>query len=160
PAPHALHERLAPDRLARGPLALEQPLDLGLRRDARVVGAEDPLRALAAHARVPDQRVLDRAVERVPHVQRAGDVRRRDRDRVVLRGGPGRFRVEATGFEPAREDPRLRLPRVVAGSVLQRMPHRAGSVGATTPRPTSRRYPAGTQIAYTVNWLEPPAAYT
>ena len=49
-----------------------------------VVGAEDPLGPPPAHAVVADQRVLDRAVERVAHVQRAGDVRRRDRDRVVL----------------------------------------------------------------------------
>ena len=47
PAPHALDERLAPERLAARALGLEQPLDLRLGRDARVVGAEDPLRALA-----------------------------------------------------------------------------------------------------------------
>src|SRR5262249_34214885 len=67
---------------------------------------------------------------------------RRDRDRVVLGRGARGLRGEATGFEPAREDPRLGLARVVAGSVLQRMPHRAGSLGdgaraqaVTPPRP-------------------------
>ncbi len=101
-------------------------LDLRLGRDAGVVGAEDPLRPLAAHAGVADQRVLDRAVERVPHVQRAGDVRRRDRDRVVLRRRALGLGVEATGFEPAREDARLALTGVVACSVLEA--HRAGSL--------------------------------
>ncbi len=127
PAPHALDERLAADLLAARALGGEQPLDLGLRRDPRVVGAEDPLRALAAHAGVADQRVLDRPVQRVPHVQRAGDVRRRDRDRVVLRRRARGLGVEAPGVEPAREDARLALVGVVACAVLER--HRAGSLG-------------------------------
>ncbi len=127
PAPHALDERLATDLFPRRALARQQPLDLRLRRDPGVVGAEDPLRALAAHARVADQRVLDRAVERMAHVQRAGDVRRRDRDRVVLGRGAGGLRVEAAGFEPAREDARLALAGVIACAVLER--HRARSLG-------------------------------
>ena len=120
PAPHALDERLAADLLAARALGLQQLLDLRLRRDAGVVGAEDPLRPLAAHAGVADQRVLDRPVERVPHVQRAGDVRRRDRDRVVLGRRALGLGVEATGLEPAREDARLALAGVVARAVLER----------------------------------------
>ena len=120
PAPHALDERLAADLLAAGALGLEQALDLRLGGDAGVVGAEDPLRPLAAHAGVADQRVLDRSVERVPHVQRAGDVRRRDRDRVVLGRRALGLRVEAPGVQPAREDARLALARVVARAVLER----------------------------------------
>ena len=114
------------------PSDFEQPLDLRLRGDAGVVGAEDPLRPLAAHAGEADQRVLDRPVERVPHVQRAGDVRRRDRDRVVLGRGARGLRVEAAGLEPAREDARLALVRVVAGAVLER--HRRGE-SRTSTRP-------------------------
>jgi hypothetical protein len=87
PLPHALDELLAAELLAAGALGRERALDQRLGADPRVVRAEDPLRALPAHARKADQRVLDRAVERVAHVQRPGDVRRRDRDRVVLVGG-------------------------------------------------------------------------
>ncbi len=47
---------------------LERPLDLPLRRDPGVVGAVDPLRALPAHPSDPDADVLDRRVQRVPHV--------------------------------------------------------------------------------------------
>jgi hypothetical protein len=39
-----------------------------------------PEHVLAQHALVADQDVLQRVVERVPHMQRAGDVRRRDHD--------------------------------------------------------------------------------
>ena len=94
PAPDALDELLAAQRLAAGALGDQQALDLGLGGDARMVGAEDPLRALPAHAGEPDQRVLHRAIERVPHVQRPRDVRERDRDRVVLGGRAGRLGAE------------------------------------------------------------------
>ena len=119
PAPHALDERLAPELLAARALGAQRALDERLGADAGVVGAEDPLRALAAHAGEPDQRVLDRAVERVAHVQRAGDVRQRDRDRVVLLRRPGRLGVEQPGVEPARAHARLDLVRVVARAVLE-----------------------------------------
>src|SRR5581483_3273950 len=101
PAPGAREERLAADLLARAALRAQRALDLGLRGDARVIGAEDPLRALAAHAVRADQRVLDRAVERVAHVQRAGDVGRRDRDRIVRGGVALGPRVEDAAREPA-----------------------------------------------------------
>ena len=140
PAPHALGERLAADLLARGALGLEQALDLRLRGDAGVVGAQDPLRPLAAHAVVADQRVLDRAVERVPHVQRAGDVRRRDRDRVVLGRRSLRFRVEPAGVQPAGEDAFFALTRVIARAILE--PHSA--VESRRPRsPAPRRRGVG-----------------
>ena len=60
-------------------------------------------------------------------MQRAGDVRRRDRDRVVLGRGALGLRVEAAGFEPAGEDARFALVRVIACAVLEA--HRAGSLG-------------------------------
>jgi hypothetical protein len=53
------------------------------------------------------------------HVQRAGHVRRRDRDRVVLLGGPLGFWGEQLGRLPARKDPRLRVCGVVAGAGLE-----------------------------------------
>src|SRR5207302_7278197 len=59
PFPHARDERLAADRLAGRALLGEAPLDLRLRRDPGMVGAEDPLRPLAAHPVVADEDVLD-----------------------------------------------------------------------------------------------------
>ena len=109
PAPHGLAERLAAELLAGRALRLQALLDLPLRRDARVVGAEDPLRALPAHAVRADERVLDRAVQRVAHVQRAGDVRRRDRDREVLVRRAGGLGMVQAGLEPALDDARLDL---------------------------------------------------
>ena len=58
-------------------------LDHGLCRDARVVGAGQDERREAAHPVPAAQGVLDRVVERVAHVQAAGDVGRRDGDAVL-----------------------------------------------------------------------------
>ena len=69
-----------------GLLALHQlALDHQLRGDAGVVGARLPEHVLAAHALEAAEHVLQRVVERVPHVQRARHVRRRDDDAVGLR---------------------------------------------------------------------------
>ena len=94
---------------------------------------------LPAHAVVADQRVLDRAVERVAHVQRAGDVRRRDRDRVVLvrrarraRGGTARSPASArrcaarprrarSACGPAGRHRGRSVVRVVAAAMAQRL---------------------------------------
>src|SRR3989454_10598683 len=58
-----------------------------LGRDARVVGAGDPEGVEALHALHAHHDVLQGDVERVSHVQRARDVRRRDddRERLLLR---------------------------------------------------------------------------
>ncbi len=83
----------------------EQPLlDHRLGGDAGVVGAGHPQRLVALHPVVADQDVLQRVVERVAEVQRGGDVRRRDDDRV--RGvavGDG-FGVEHVGRRPCGLD--------------------------------------------------------
>ena len=68
------------------PLLAELLLDDGLRGDAGVVEAGLPEGVEAAHAVPADERVLDRAVQRVPHVQRSGHVRRWHRDHVRLAG--------------------------------------------------------------------------
>ncbi len=138
PLPDALDERLAAERLAARALGLQRLLDLALRRDAGVVGAEDPARAPAQHAVVADQRVLDRAVERVAHVQRPGDVRGRDRDRVVLGARAVRLGAEEPGLQPAREDPRLRLGGLVSAA-LQVGAHRASECRSPAPVLLSRR---------------------
>ncbi len=85
PFPHPLEERLAPHLAAAGLLPLHQlPLDHHLRGDAGMVGARLPEHVLAAHALEPAQHVLQRVVERMAHMQRAGDVGRRNDDRVRL----------------------------------------------------------------------------
>ena len=119
PPPHALVERLAADLLAARPLGLERLLDLGLRRDPGVVGAEDPLGAVTAHAVKADQGVLDGPVERVAHVQRARDVGRRDGDRVVLGRRALGLGMEQPRLHPAREDARLGVGGLVARTGLK-----------------------------------------
>src|SRR5436190_9976672 len=119
PLPDALDERLSPELVAVDALGPQLLLDHRLGGDPGVVGAEDPERVPPPHPVEAGQRVLDRAVERVPHVEGAGDVRRRDRDRVVLAGRTGRLGVEVAALEPAVEDPRLDLSRLVAGAFLE-----------------------------------------
>ena len=81
---------LAPELARVDALGVELLLDHGLRGDAGVVGPGHPQRVEAVHALVAHQHVLDRVVQRVAHVQPAGDVGRRDDDgerrRVLARG--------------------------------------------------------------------------
>ena len=85
PRPDLLDEFLAPDRAPVRLLALRQlALDHHLRGDAGVVGAGLPEHVAPAHALEAAQHVLQRVVERMAHVQRAGDVGRRDDDAVGL----------------------------------------------------------------------------
>ena len=86
---------VAPARL----LPLHQlALDHHLGGDAGVVGAGLPQHVAAAHALEAAQDVLQRVVERVPHVQRAGDVGRRDDDAIGLGAAP----LGPAGAERAR----------------------------------------------------------
>jgi hypothetical protein len=80
PVPDLVDELLAPEVVPAEARLLELALDDDLRRDARVVGARHPERVVAAHPVIADQRVHDRVLERMAHVQRAGDVRRRQLD--------------------------------------------------------------------------------
>ena len=85
PLPDALDEGLAADGAAVRLLALHQlALDHHLGGDAGVVGARLPQHVAPAHALEADQNVLQRVVERVADMQRAGDVGRRDDDGVGL----------------------------------------------------------------------------
>ena len=103
PLPHPLHEGLTAEVVAGHPLVAQQPLDHVLHPDARVIGAVDPERVAPLHAAKSDERVLDRAVQRMAHVQRARDVRGRHRDRVRL-AGVVRLRLEGASVEPALQD--------------------------------------------------------
>ncbi len=84
PLPYPLDERVTPDVAARGAFRFELALDHDLRGDAGVVGARLPQRVVTAHAVIAGERVHQRLLERVPHVQRPGDVGRRQQDAVVV----------------------------------------------------------------------------
>jgi hypothetical protein len=115
PLPHPLDELLTAQLLTARPLRGKRALDLGLGGDAGVVRAENPLGPLSQHAVIANEAVLDAVVERVPHVEHSGDVRRGDRDRVVLVRRTLRLRMKQPGLQPLLHDPRLHLGRVVAG---------------------------------------------
>ncbi len=102
PLPDALDELLTAERAAVRLLALHQlALDHHLRGDAGMVGAGLPQHVAAAHALEADQHVLQRVVQRVPHMERAGDVGRRDDDGEGLRP----LAVAAVGSKGARVFP-------------------------------------------------------
>ena len=99
---------------AVGLLALRQlALDHHLGGDAGMVRARLPQHVAAAHALEAGEDVLQRVVERMAHMQRAGDVRRRDDDRERLRArrGAGAGR-KAPASSHRRRDPRLDVRRV------------------------------------------------
>jgi len=81
-------------------------LDDDLRRNAGVIGADLPQRVVAAHPVVADHEVHQRLLERMPHVQRAGDVRRWQLDAERGGIGPHRRAEETAGF-PEGIPPRL-----------------------------------------------------
>ena len=116
PFPHPLDEGLAAHVAAAGLLALHQlALDHGLGGDAGMIGARLPQHVLAAHALEAAQNVLQRIVERVAHVQRAGHVRRRNDDAIGL--GLGALRpagAEGAGLLPCGVDAALDRAGLIA----------------------------------------------
>src|SRR5262249_20214119 len=82
PLPDAPDESVAAEVAPALALAFELPLDDDLGCDSRVIRADDPVCIVAAQAVVADQSVHQGLLERVPHVQRAGDVGRRQLDAV------------------------------------------------------------------------------
>lgn len=82
PLPDALDERLAAEVVAGLALLGELALDDVLGGDARVVHAGLPQRLVALHALAAGEGVDQRVLEGVPQVEGAGDVGRRDDDRV------------------------------------------------------------------------------
>ncbi len=99
PGPDPLEELLAPERAPAGFLALhELALDHHLGGDAGVIGAGLPEHVAAAHALEAREHILQRVVERMPHMQRAGDVGRRNDDAVGLGVAP----LRPAGAERAR----------------------------------------------------------
>ena len=83
PVPAGVDKLIATDLQAADALALELLVDLGLRGDTGVIGAEHPARGLAAHAGHTNDGVLDGVVGGVTHVELAGHVGRRNGDGAV-----------------------------------------------------------------------------
>ena len=107
PLPDAPLELLAAQVLAADLLLGQLALHDELRGDAGVVHAGQPERAVAPHAMPAHEHVDLRVLEHVADVDRAGDVRRRQRDRkcgaVARVFGAEKFLVEP-GFGPALFD--------------------------------------------------------
>ena len=77
PGPDPLDERLAAEGTAVRPLLRQLALDHHLGRDPRMVHARLPERVAPGLAAIAGEHILQRVVERMPHVQAAGDVGRR-----------------------------------------------------------------------------------
>ena len=100
PFPNPLDEGFAPDVVPRQPLLFKHPFfDDRLRGDPRVIGPRHPERFVALHPSPPSQQVLQRAVQRMPHVQRPGHVRQRNHDDMRRLGRIG-VRIEVAAFLP------------------------------------------------------------
>jgi hypothetical protein len=96
PAPRPLDERLTTQFEPVRPFLQQLALDHRVHGDGRVVVTRLPQRVEPTHAVPAHEHVLRRGVERVAHVQVAGDVRRWQRDRVrLVAARPGAGPVEA-----------------------------------------------------------------
>ena len=110
PIPASVDKLVATDLQAADALALEFLVDLGLRSDTGVVGAEHPARGLAAHAGHTDDGVLDGVVGGVAHVELAGHVGRRNGDGAVAHALAA---LVVAAVEPLLQDRRLVGRRIV-----------------------------------------------
>ena len=110
PIPAGVDKLIAADLQAADALALELLVDLGLRGDTGVVGAEHPARGLAAHAGHTDDGVLDGVVGSVTHVELAGHVGRRNGDGAVAHALTA---LIVAAIEPLLQDRRLVGRRIV-----------------------------------------------
>ncbi len=88
PGPDARHECLASKFTAPKARRLQLPFNHHLGRNPGVIGAGLPQRVGAAHALVARERVHERVLKGMPHVQRAGHVRRRNHDAVAACSRP------------------------------------------------------------------------
>ena len=107
PIPDFADERLTPEVMAGEFLRVELPLDTDLGCDACMVGTRHEHGVVAQHPVVANEAVHDRLVERMTHVQGAGDVGRGKLDHIGLARGAWRVDVLA-----CREIATL-LPRLV-----------------------------------------------
>ena len=94
PFPHAFGEFFATEIVPRLAFGLQLLLDHNLCGDAGVVGADDPVRVVALHAVIANERVHQRLLECMSHVQHTGHVGRRQLNGVTrLRRVAARFEI-------------------------------------------------------------------
>ena len=110
PVPTGVDKLIAADLQAADALALELLVDLSLRGDTGVVGAQHPARGLAAHASHTDDGVLDGVVGSVAHVELASHVGRRNGDGAVAHALTA---LVVAAVEPLLQDRRLVGRRIV-----------------------------------------------
>ncbi len=101
PGPHLLHESIPAQVVSAETLDRQLLFHPVLRCDPGMVHPGQVQRRMALHAFAPDDDVLHRVVERMAHVQDAGDVRRRDDDRERVTAGID-LRTEGAGLFPDR----------------------------------------------------------
>ena len=113
PRPDALQKLLASQVVTGQAFVFAQLLlHLDLGGDAGVVAAGQPQRLVALHPLEAGQNILQRAVQRVSHVELAGDVGRRHDDGKGLLIGI-RLRLEAVAVHPQLVNAGFHVPRVV-----------------------------------------------
>ena len=136
-----------PSLAAAGLLTLHQlALDHGLGGDAGVVGARLPQHILAAHALEAAEDVLQRIVERVTHMQRAGHVGRRNHDAVGRRlGALGPAGAEGAGGLPSRVNAALDRAGLIGLVNGHGFASAAWRAKKPAPRPVSTPAPAARQ---------------
>ena len=110
PVPAGVDKLVATDLQAADALAFELLIDLGLRGDTGMVGAQHPARGLAAHAGHTDNGVLDGVIGGVAHVELAGHVGRRNGDGAVAHTLAA---LVVAAVEPLLQDRRLVGRRIV-----------------------------------------------
>ena len=109
PLPHLFQKRFAPEVVSADLLFLQLAFHHDLGGNTGVVGTGNPGGIEAAHAVVARQAVHDGLVERMPHVQRAGDIWRRQLNTEGWCIGLRRLRAAEAGYAVAPLFP-LRSP--------------------------------------------------
>ena len=84
PCPGTVEESFTTDIILRDSFFLHRLHDLRLRGDRCVVRPRHPQRLISLHPLETDQDILKRVVERMPHMKLAGDIRRRNNDRIWI----------------------------------------------------------------------------
>ena len=110
PVPTGVDKLVATNFQAANALALELLVDLGLRSDTGVVGAQHPARGLAAHAGHTDDGILDGVIGGVAHVELAGHVGRWNGDGAVAHTGAA---LVVAAVKPLLQNRRLIGRRIV-----------------------------------------------